>query len=364
MTIPPKMAECLERLQEPSPPRREDLIALLALEVEEELQPLFLAADARRKEAVGEIVHLRGIVEFSNYCERNCLYCGLRQANRPLKRYRMSDREILEAALAVKRANVATLVLQSGEDSYYDTEKLCRLIESIKGETGLIITLSLGERPREDYRAFREAGADRFLLKHETAVPSLYRRLHPDSRMENRLMCLKWLKELRYETGTGCMVGLPGQDAAALAEDVLLIASLKADMAGIGPFLPHPQTPLASCSSVSMLPVLTLLALVRLACPAIHLPATTALSVLHPEGRSKALAAGANVVMPDFTPPGLPPSLRSLSWPYVRRRRSLINPEKPGKRAESLRPDAPDINRRSTLYPQAPATLACRQRPA
>jgi len=117
------------------------------------------------------------------------------------------------------------------------------------------------------------------------------------------MMCLKWLKELGYETGTGCMVGLPGQDAAALAEDILLIASLKADMAGVGPFLPHPQTPLASCSSGVMLPVLTLLALVRLACPAIHLPATTALSVLHPEGRSKALAAGANVVMPDFTPP-------------------------------------------------------------
>jgi len=303
MTKPLEITECLERLQEPGPPRREDLKALLSLESDEELQPLFLAADARRKAAVGDVVHLRGIIEFSNYCERNCLYCGLRQANRQLKRYRMTDGEILAAALAVKQAKVATLVLQSGEDSFYDTDKLCRLIEAIKRETGLIITLSLGERPREDYQAFREAGADRYLLKHETAVPELYRRFHPDSRRENRLLCLKWLKELGYETGTGGMVGLPGQDADALAEDALLIYSFKADMAGVGPFLPHPQTPLASYSPGAVLPVLTLLALVRLICPTIHLPATTALSVLHPQGRSKALAAGANVVMPDFTPP-------------------------------------------------------------
>jgi biotin synthase len=298
-----KISEGLKRLQEPGLPNREDLIALLSLEDEKELEPLFLAANALRKESVGNVVHLRGIVEFSNYCERNCLYCGLRQANRQLTRYRMTDREIVDAALAVKAANVATLVLQSGEDSFYDTEKLCRLIEKIKAETGLIITLSIGERPREDYQSFRDAGADRYLLKHETAVPSLYRRFHPDSRRENRLQCLKWLKELNYETGTGCMVGLPGQDNAALAEDILLIKSLDSDMAGIGPFLPHPQTPLAACPSGEVLPVLKMLALVRLACPTINMPATTALTVLHSEGRRKALAAGANVVMPDFTPP-------------------------------------------------------------
>ena len=198
---------------------------------------------------------------------------------------------------------IKTIVLQSGEDSFYGTEKLCCLIKSLKAETGLVVTLSLGERPREDYMAFREAGADRYLLKHETAVPSLYRRFHPDSRRENRVQCLKWLKELNYETGTGCMVGLPGQDAEALAEDVLLIWSLNADMAGIGPFLPHPRTPLATCVTGTVLPVLKMLALVRLICPTINLPATTALSVLHPEGRPKALASGANVVMPDFTPP-------------------------------------------------------------
>jgi len=302
MTITTKIADSFERLQGSGPPQREDLITLLSLENEEDLKPLLLAADARRKAAVGDVVHLRGIVEFSNYCERNCLYCGLRQANRQLKRYRMTDREILDAALAVKAANIPTLVLQSGEDSFYDAEKLCRLIESIKAETGLVITLSLGERPREDYQAFRDAGADRYLLKHETASPSLYRRLHPDSRRENRLQCLKWLKELNYETGAGSMVGLPGQDIAALAEDILLIRSLNADMAGIGPFLPHPQTPLAACAAGTVLPVLKVLALVRLTCPTINLPATTALSVLHPEGRLRALASGANVVMPDFTP--------------------------------------------------------------
>ena len=303
MTAPGKIADCLERLKGSGPPQRDELIALLSCADEKELKPLFLAADARRKAAVGDVVHLRGIVEFSNYCERNCLYCGLRRANRQLKRYRMSSREILEAAFAVKAAKIPTLVLQSGEDSFYTTEKLCSLIQSIKAETGLVVTLSLGERPWKDYHAFREAGADRYLLKHETASPSLYGRLHPDSRQENRLQCLKWLKELRYETGAGIMVGLPGQDAAVLADDIFLISSLKADMAGIGPFLPHPQTPLAACPSGMVLPVLTVLALVRLACPTINLPATTALSVLHPEGRKKALAVGANVVMPDFTPP-------------------------------------------------------------
>lgn len=301
-TTPAKIAECLGRLQESGPPRREDLLVLLSLEDEEDLQPLFLAADARRKAGVGDAVHLRGIVEFSNYCERNCLYCGLRQANRRLKRYRMTDGEILEAVRAVKEAHVATVVLQSGEDSFYDRTRLCRLIEAIKGETGLVITLSLGERPREDYEAFRNAGADRYLLKHETASPVLYRRLHPDSRRENRLQCLKWLKELNYETGSGCMVGLPGQDAASLAEDILLIHALDADMAGVGPFLPHPQTPLADCAAGTVLSVLKVLALVRLIRPSIHLPATTALSVLQPEGRLRALSVGANVVMPDFTP--------------------------------------------------------------
>lgn len=303
MTLTSKTEECLERLQEAGPPRREDLIALLSLRDEKALQPLFFAADARRKETVGDVVHLRGIVEFSNYCERNCLYCGLRQANRQLKRYRMTDREILEAAFAVKRANIGTLVLQSGEDPFYDAEKLCRLIESIKREIGLVITLSLGERPREEYQAFRQAGADRYLLKHETASPSLYHRLRPGSRLENRLTCLGWLKDLGFETGSGNMVGLPGQDAAVLADDISLIDSLNADMAGIGPFLPHPQTPLSSCPPGEVLPVLTILALVRLTRPVIHLPATTAMSVLHPEGRLKALASGANVFMPDFTPP-------------------------------------------------------------
>lgn len=303
MTLTSKTEACLERLQEAGPPRREDLISLLSLRDEKALQPLFFAADARRKKTVGDIVHVRGIVEFSNHCERNCLYCGLRRANRQLKRYRMTDREILEAAFAVKRANIATLVLQSGEDLFYDAEKLCRLIESIKRETGLIITLSLGERQREEYQAFRQAGADRYLLKHETASPSLYHRLRPGSRLENRLMCLGWLNDLGFQTGSGNMVGLPGQDASVLADDIALINSLNADMAGIGPFLPHPQTPLSPCPPGEVLPVLTVLALVRLTRPAIHLPATTAMSVLHPEGRLKALASGANVFMPDFTPP-------------------------------------------------------------
>ncbi|NPU85731.1 MAG: [FeFe] hydrogenase H-cluster radical SAM maturase HydE [Syntrophaceae bacterium] len=281
---------------------REDLTLLLNLADEESLEALGTAADAVRREAVGDAVYLRGIVEFSNFCRQNCLYCGLRRDNRDIIRYRMDEDAVLAAVRRIRDRDIGTVVLQSGEDPAYTRGDLCRIVGRIRNETGLIVTLSVGERPLEDYRAFREAGADRYLLKHETASPDLYRRLRPGCMLEDRLRCLKDLRDLGYEVGTGNMVGLPGQTPEILADDLLLIRSLDADMLGIGPFIPHPGTPLAGAPGGDLKRTLRVLALARLLTRDTNIPATTALGTLHPEGRIRALRAGANIVMPDFTP--------------------------------------------------------------
>jgi biotin synthase len=281
---------------------RDEIIALLDLPEGPGRDGLFAAADRVRKECVGDEVYLRGIIEFSNYCERNCLYCGLRRGNDKLVRYRIPDDGILAAAGRVRNAGISTVVLQSGEDSWYTRERLCSLIKRIKAEIGLVITLSIGERTFEDYAAFREAGADRFLLKHETASRDLYKRLHPDSQFENRLKCLSWLGLLDYEVGAGCMVGLPGQNLGVLADDILLVKSIKADMIGIGPFIAHPDTPLAAMPDGDAAMTVKTIAVTRLLTRTTNIPATTALGTLEPKGREMALAAGANVMMPDFTP--------------------------------------------------------------
>lgn len=284
---------------------REDLAFLLSLSDEASLGALETAANSARREYVGDAVHLRGIVEFSNFCRQNCLYCGLRRDNRDVVRYRMDEDAVLAAVHGIRDKGIGTVVLQSGEDPAYTRGDLCRIVGRIKDETGLIVTLSVGERPREDYRAFREAGADRYLLKHETASPDLYRRLRPGCTLEDRLRCLKELRDLGYEVGTGNMVGLPGQTPEILAEDLLLMRSLDTDMMGIGPFIPHPGTPLADEPGGNLAGTLRVLALARLLTRNTNIPATTALGTLHPEGRIRALRAGANVVMPDFTPESL-----------------------------------------------------------
>lgn len=280
---------------------REDIIKLLKIPAD--FSPyLFAAADRVRHEQVGDEIYLRGIIEFSNYCERNCLYCGLRKSNSTLSRYRMTEDEILATAEQIKKTGVPTVVLQSGEDSFYSQDIVCRLIERIRKETDLIITLSIGERALDDYKAFQEAGANRYLLKHETASRELYKYLRPGSDWENRLQCLRRLKQLGFETGTGNMVGLPGQTPEILADDLLIMKLLDADMLGIGPFIAHPGTPLAGLENDDLEITLRVLAVARLLTRNTNIPATTALSTLHPRGRLQALEVGANVVMPDFTP--------------------------------------------------------------
>jgi biotin synthase len=281
---------------------RDEIIELLSLDNPGDMESLFKAADRVRKECVGDDIFLRGIIEFSNYCRNNCLYCGLRQDNLLAERYRMADDEILDLAKAIKSRACSTVVLQSGEDPIYTMDRMCRIITRIKDETGLAITLSTGQRPYEDYKAFREAGADRYLLRHETANPDLYANLCPGRTLGERTQCLKWLKELDYEVGMGCMVGLPGQTVADLADDVLLIKELGADMIGIGPFIPHEQTPLTDHVPGDTLLVLKMLAVIRLVTRDTNLPSTTALGVLDGASRKKAFEAGANIFMPVFTP--------------------------------------------------------------
>ena len=301
MSISDKIEHLLLRAETAASLTREDIIALLRLPGEY-LQELFSVADRVCKQHIGNEVFLRGIIEFSNHCDRDCLYCGLRKANKKINRYRMSDDEIIATAEQIAKTGISTVVLQSGEDAFYTAEKICRLIERIQRETNSVITLSVGERPVEDFEAFHQAGANRYLLKHETASPQLYKYLRPGCRLDKRVECLRSLKHLGFETGTGNMVGLPGQTPEILADDLLLMKILDADMLAIGPFISHPDTPLSGIDNDDMELTLRVLAIARLHTRNTNIPATTALATLHPQGRLLALQAGANVVMPDFTP--------------------------------------------------------------
>lgn len=301
MSLSKSTENLIGKAQEGKDLNRKEIIQLLSLPAKYSPE-LFSAADKVRKEQVGDEIFLRGIIEFSNHCERNCLYCGLRKGNAGLSRYRMSEDEIIVTAEQIKKTGVPTVVLQSGEDSFYSQDVVCRLIERIRKKTDLIITLSIGERPLGDYQAFQQAGANRYLLKHETASKELYKYLRPGCEWETRLQCLQHLKELGFETGTGNMVGLPGQTPEILADDLLVMKLLDADMLGIGPFIAHPDTPLAGVDNDDLDTVLRIIAAARLLTRNTNIPATTALATLHPKGRLMALQAGANVVMPDFTP--------------------------------------------------------------
>lgn len=263
---------------------------------------LFRRADKIRKKYCGDEVHIRGIIEFSNYCCRSCLYCGLRKENKKLKRYRMNEDEIVELSLQIASCGVETIVLQSGDDFCYTCSMICNIIQRIKKEADVAITLSIGERPLDDYRTFRDAGADRYLLKHETANEKLYKRLHPGQSLKERLKILEHLKKLDYQTGVGNIVGLPWQTLEDLRADILFFKRFDPDMIGIGPFIPQKDIPLSTFPQGSFLLTLKVLALTRIATLNSHIPATTALATVEPDGQFMGLKTGANVIMPDFTP--------------------------------------------------------------
>jgi len=279
---------------------RERILRLLANPGEDEARQVIAAADRLRGETVGNEVHLRVLIEFSNYCRNNCLYCGLRRDNRQVARYRMTPEEIIAAAEQGATLGYRTMVLQSGEDPFYSAETVAALIRAIKG-LGLVVTLSIGEREPWEYELWREAGAERYLMRYETADPDLYRRLHPGQSLERRVQLLKILKQLDYQVGTGFMVGLPGQDSRTLYADLELALAMEAEMVGIGPFIPHPATPLGREPGGTVELTCLMVALARLALPYAMIPATTALGSIDPSGREAALQAGANVVMPNLT---------------------------------------------------------------
>lgn len=273
---------------------------VLLLNSDEINDELFRAADEVRSEFVGNDVHLRALIEFSNYCRCNCKYCGIRSENSHIERYRLNKDKILEIAKGAVDFGYKTIVMQSGEDLTFNAEYLAEIISEIK-KLNVAITLSIGERSYEEYKILKEAGADRFLLRIETTDKDLYQNMHPNADFENRKRCLYDLKKLGYETGTGCLVGLPGQTIETLADDILFFKNLDADMIGIGPLIPHPNTPLKNAEKGSFELALKVMALTRLLLPDINIPATTAMETLNPNGRMIALQSGANVVMPNVT---------------------------------------------------------------
>lgn len=284
-------------------PTRESAIELLrARGVDREA--VFRRADALRRERMGDAVHIRGIIEFSNQCANDCLYCGLRRSRADIRRYRMTPEAILETVRALP-PHFGTVVLQAGETPGPWDDTLAGIIRAVKAD-GRAVTISAGNRPLETYRAWREAGMDRYLLRFETADPERFRLLHPDCTLEERLACLERLRSLGVQLGSGFMVGLPGDTVGHVADNILLCRALKLDMIGIGPFIPNPDTPLGSTrNAFEEDPEMALLALavLRLFNPDAHIPATTAYDALLPgSGRNRALRCGANVFMPNSTP--------------------------------------------------------------
>jgi biotin synthase len=289
--------------------------AWLREESDERLVELWQRADWTRSANVGDAVHLRGLVEVSNYCSRQCAYCGIRAGNRDLARYRMSADEILACARTARAFGYGTVVLQSGEDARIEAPWMAEIVRSIKMETGLAITLSLGERPLGDLAMWRNAGADRYLMRFETSNKALFASVHPPApgRPIDRVELLADLRRLGYEVGSGFLVGLPGQTYEDLARDIELLAELDLDMIGLGPYIPDPSTPLGRDwppanpvpDQVPNTERMThiVLALARLACPKANIPSTTALAVMDgSSGHGGGLARGANVIMPNVTP--------------------------------------------------------------
>lgn len=298
-----QVKDIIDKLYSTTNASREELLFLLDNLSEENKEYLIEKAHRVAVENYSKNVYIRGLIEFTNYCIRDCKYCGIRKSNHKADRYRLSIDEILECADIGDKLGYKTYVLQGGEDSYFKDEKMVEIIKKIKEKyPGNAITLSLGERSYKSYKKMFNAGADRYLLRHETASKDLYESLHPNGSFENRIQCLKNLKEIGYQVGAGFMVGLPNQSNKNLIDDLIFLKELNPHMCGIGPFIPHKDTPLANEKGGTLEKTITMLALVRLMLPKILLPATTALGSIDPLGREKGLKAGANVVMPNLSP--------------------------------------------------------------
>ncbi|NLW39872.1 MAG: [FeFe] hydrogenase H-cluster radical SAM maturase HydE [Tissierellia bacterium] len=309
------MKELIDKLYETNSLSPEELKILIDNRNPEVAEYLFEKARAVRVENYGYDVYIRGLIEFTNYCKNDCYYCGIRRSNCKANRYRLTKEEILECCQVGYDLGFRTFVLQGGEDEYFTDEKIIDIVDSIKTRyPDCALTLSIGEKSYKSYKAYFDAGADRYLLRHETANPDHYRKLHPKAQsLENRKHCLYNLKIIGYQVGCGFMVGSPYQTTDCLVEDLIFIKELEPHMIGIGPFIPHKDTPFGHKEGGSLELTLFLLAIIRLMLPAVLLPATTALGTIHPRGRELGLMAGANVVMPNLSPK------------YVRKKYMLYN---------------------------------------
>jgi biotin synthase len=301
--IPLNVRTLLNKLSKENRLAPEEYLYILDNAEKPDIDHLFFLARQARDKVYGPNVFMRGLVEFSNYCQQDCMYCGIRMSNDDADRYRLDIDSIISCCKTGRLLGYKTFVLQGGEDPSITDDWLLDLVKSIKFEIpDCAITLSVGERPYESYKALYEAGADRYLLRHETANEALYNKLHPNMTFKNRMECLNSLKEIGFQVGAGFMTGLPGQVNKDYVKDLMFLEQFNPHMVGIGPFIPHGDTPLKNALSKGIDITLVLVALTRLILPDALIPATTALGSADPKGREKGLLAGANVVMPNITP--------------------------------------------------------------
>ena len=298
------MKNLIDKLEKNQILSKEEFVRLLAISEKDDIDYLTERAKCIRDGIYRKRVFIRGLIEISNYCKNDCYYCGIRRSNKNAQRYRLSKEQILSCCENGYELGFRTFVMQGGEDAFFKDEVVCDIVSSIKERyPDCAVTLSLGERSTESYRKMKEAGADRYLLRHETFDNTHYNKLHPvELDPENRKRCLRDLKALGYQTGTGIMVGSPYQTIENISEDLLFIKELNPEMIGIGPFIPHKDTPFKEFESGTMEMTLRLISILRLLCPKALIPATTALGTISPQGREKGILAGANVIMPNLSP--------------------------------------------------------------
>lgn len=298
-----KVIDIINKLYKEHEASKEELLYLLDNITDKDQEYLVEKANEIRMQSYGNKVYMRGLIEFTNYCKRDCMYCGIRKSNKNAERYRLAFDEIIHCADIGDKLGYKTYVLQGGEDAYFTDERMIEIIKEIKKRhPNNAITLSLGERSYESYKKLYEAGADRYLLRHETASKHLYDKLHPGASFEERIQCLRNLKEIGYQTGAGFMIGLPGQTNEDLVNDLLFVKEFKPEMCGIGPFIPQKDTPLGEETGGTLEKTVIMLAIIRLLLPDVLLPSSTALGSVDPLGREKGIKAGGNVVMPNLSP--------------------------------------------------------------
>lgn len=302
LVVSEQFIDILKKIENGEELDKEEIVYLLATDKKREIDAIFAAADRIRKEMVGDVVEIRGAIEFSNYCKKNCKYCGIGGKNTDVKRYRMTEDEIMEVVEYLQSIGLRTVILQSGEDPYWNTSKIVSIITRIKEATGMRITLSVGEKSYEEYAQFKKAGADNFLLKIETTNRDLFKEIHPDDDYDRRLQCSKWLKELGYINGSGNIIGLPGQTVEDIASDIEFFRDMGINMIGIGPFIPAKGSTYEKLSPGDIALTLRTVAVTRIVCKKVYIPSTTALASLSKDAQVWALNAGANTIMLINTP--------------------------------------------------------------